>query len=82
MAAAQKLNTGSKRDPIPLLNFLGSDVFLLMFLLINDVVNRGKLGNGEHLSLEAYKYKKYNIYVLIIMQHKEHVKFYPETHFY
>ena len=24
---------------------------------------------GEHLSLEAYKYKKYNIYVLIIMQH-------------
>ena len=42
----------------------------------------GKLGNGEHLSLEAYKYKKYNIYVLIIMQHKEHVNFYPETHFY
>ena len=43
---------------------------------------RGKLGNGEHLSLEAYKYKEYNIYVLIIMQHKEHIKFYPETHFY
>ena len=32
--------------------------------------------------IEAYKYKKYNIYVLKIMQHKEHVKFYPETHFY
>ena len=44
--------------------------------------HRGKLGNGEHLSLEAYKYKRYNIFVLIIMQHKEHVKFYPETHFY
>ena len=29
---------------------------------------RGKLGNGEHLSLEASKYKEYNIYVLIIMQ--------------
>ena len=43
---------------------------------------RGKLGNGEHLSLEVYKYKEYNIYVLIIMQHKEHIKFYPETHFY
>ena len=43
---------------------------------------RGKLGNGEHLSLEASKYKEYNIYVLIIMQHKEHIKFYPETHFY
>ena len=45
-------------------------------------VYRGKLGNGEHLSLEAYKYKEYNIYVLIIMQHKEHIKFYPKTHFY
>ena len=43
---------------------------------------RGKLGNGEHLSLEAYKYKKYNNYILIIMQHKEHVKFYSETHFF
>ena len=43
---------------------------------------RGKLGNGEHLSLEAYKYKEYNIYVLITMQHKEHIKFYQETHFY
>ena len=43
---------------------------------------RGKLGNGEHLSLEASKYKEYNIYVPIIMQHKEHIKFYPETHFY
>ena len=42
--------------------------------------SRGKLGNGEHLSLEAYKYKENNIYVLIIMQHKENVKFYPETH--
>ena len=41
-----------------------------------------KLGNGEHLSLETSKYKEYNIYVLIIMQHKEHIKFYPETHFY
>ena len=40
---------------------------------------RGKLGNGEHLSLEAYMYKEYNIYVLIIMQHKEHIKFYPEN---
>ena len=38
-------------------------------------------GNGEHLSLEAYKYKEYNIYVLVIMQRKEHIKFYPETHF-
>ena len=39
----------------------------------------GKLKNGEHLSLEAYryKYKENNIYVLIIMQHKEDVKFYP-----
>ena len=43
---------------------------------------RGKLGNGEHLSLKAYKYKEHNIYVLIIMQHKEHIKFYRETHFY
>ena len=45
-------------------------------------ISRGKLGNGEHLSLEAYKYKEYNTYVLIIMQHKEHIKFYLETHFY
>ena len=45
-------------------------------------MSRGKLGNGEHLSLDAYKCKKYNIYVLIIMQHKEHIKFYPEIHFY
>ena len=45
-------------------------------------VYRGKLGNGEHLSLEAYKYKENNIYVIIIKQHKEHNKFYPETHFY
>ena len=43
---------------------------------------RGKLGNGEHLSLEAYKYKENNIYVIIIKQHKEHIKFYPETHFH
>ena len=40
---------------------------------------RGKLGNGEHLSLEVYKYKENNIYVLTIMQHKEEVKFYLET---
>ena len=46
------------------------------------VVHRGKLGNGEHLSLEAYKYKENNIYVLIIMQHKEHLNFYPEIYFY
>ena len=46
------------------------------------IVYRGKLGNGEHLSLEAYKYKENNIYVIIIKQHKEHMKFYPETHFY
>ena len=39
---------------------------------------RVKLGNGEHLSLEAYKYKENNIYVFITVQHKEHVKFYPE----
>ena len=31
----------------------------------------------EHLCLEAYKYKENTIYVLIIMQHKEHLKFYP-----
>ena len=43
---------------------------------------RGKLGNGEHLSLKAYKYKENNIYVIIIKQHKEHIKFYPETHIY
>ena len=43
---------------------------------------RGKLGNGEHLSLEALNYKEYDIYVLIIMKHKEHIKFYPETHFH
>ena len=31
---------------------------------------RGKLGNGEHLFLEAYKYKENNIhmiYIIIIM---------------
>ena len=28
---------------------------------------REKLGNGEHLSLEGYKYKENNIYVIIIM---------------
>ena len=49
---------------------------------VKNISRRGKLGNDEHLSLEAYKYQKYNIYVLIIMQHKEHVKFYAETHFY
>ena len=43
---------------------------------------RGKLGNGEHLSFEAYKYKENIIYVIIIMLHKEHINFYPETHFY
>ena len=37
--------------------------------------------NGEHLSLEAYKYEENNIYVLTIMQHEE-VKFYPETQIY
>ena len=41
---------------------------------------RGKLGNGEHLSLEAYK--ENTIYVIIIKQHKEHIKFYPGTHFH
>ena len=49
---------------------------------VTTVAYREKLGNGKHLSLEAYKYKENNIYVLIIMQHKEHIKFYPETHFY
>ena len=44
--------------------------------------HRGKLGNGEHLSFEAYKYKVNIIYVIIIMLHKEHINFYPETHFY
>ena len=29
--------------------------------------HRGKLGNGEQLSLEAYKYQENNIYILIIM---------------
>ena len=43
---------------------------------------KGKLGNGEHLSLEAYKYKENNHYVIIIMFYKEYVNFYPETHFY
>ena len=38
---------------------------------------RGKLKKGEHLYLEAYKYKENTIYVLIIMQHIKHVKFYP-----
>ena len=47
-----------------------------------DLNSRGKLGNGEHLSLKAYKYEENNIYVIIIKQHKEHIKFYPETHFY
>ena len=42
---------------------------------------RGKLGNGEHLSLEAYKYKEYNIYVLIIMQHKRTYKVLPRNTF-
>ena len=27
----------------------------------------GKLGNGEHLSLQAYKYKENDVYVIIIM---------------
>ena len=44
--------------------------------------HRGKLGNGEHLSLEAYKYKENTIYVIIIKEHKEHIKFYPGTHFH
>ena len=26
---------------------------------LDDFEARGKLGNGEHFSLEAYKYKKY-----------------------
>ena len=43
---------------------------------------RGKLGNGEHLSLEAYKYKENTLYVIIIKQHKEHINFYPGTHFH
>ena len=38
-------------------------------------------GMANTLSLEAYKYKEYNIDVLIIMQRKEHIKFYPKTHF-
>ena len=54
----------------------------IWFDMTSFFIYRGKLGDGEHLSLEAYKYKKYNIYVVIIMQHKEHIKFYPETHFY
>ena len=45
-------------------------------------IGRGKLGNGERLSFEAYKYKENIIYVTIIMFHKEHINFYPETHFY
>ena len=43
---------------------------------------RGKLGNGEHLSFEAYKYKENIVYVIIIMLHKEHINFYRETHIY
>ena len=30
---------------------------------------RGKLGNGEHLSFEAYKYKHNDILVTIIKLH-------------
>ena len=44
--------------------------------------HRGKLGNGEHLSIEAYKYEENHMYVLTIMQHKDEVKFYPETQIY
>ena len=39
---------------------------LVSFYLINFQLNRGKLGNGEHISFEAYKYKENNIYVIII----------------
>ena len=36
-------------------------------VVIASVLYMGKLGNGKHLSLEAYKYKENNIYVIIIM---------------
>ena len=38
-----------------------------MCTMLQKEVDRGKLGNGEHLSFEAYKYKENNINVLIIM---------------
>ena len=55
---------------------------MLKFRIVCNVQHRGKLGNGEHLSLEAYKYEENNIYVLTIIQHEEEVKFYPETQIY
>ena len=45
-----------------------------------EIVCRGKLGNGEHLSLEAYKYKENDTYNLIT-QHKLHIKFLPRNTF-
>ena len=33
----------------------------------NLITTRGKLGDGKHIPLEAYKYKENNIYVIIIM---------------
>ena len=40
---------------------------------------REKLGNGEHPSLEAYKYEENDIHVLTIMRHKVEVKVLPRN---
>ena len=41
-----------------------------------------KLGNGEHLSFEAYKYKENNIYVIIIYVTQRTCKLLPRNIFY
>ena len=51
-------------------------ICMTKYQLNSKILSRGKLGNGEHLSLEAYKYKENYIYLLIIMQHKDYMKFY------
>ena len=69
----KKLMIGQSTQTLRLMSSLRnsiSSIGLIDCSMAND--NRGKLGNGEHLSLETYKYES-NIYDLTIMQHKEEV---------
>ena len=43
--------------------------------------SRGKLGNGEHLSFEAYKYKENNIFVITNYVTQRTCKLLPRTRF-
>ena len=60
-SSGAKLLTGAQATT-PCMSVYETSSFQLQNMLVSLGWYRGKLGNGEHLSLEACKYKEYNIY--------------------